>query len=498
MALVVLACICLLILVLLQLLHTRYYRGLHKVPGPFLASISNVWKVSALYRGTMPQENIAVHAKFGPVVRIGPHHVSFASPEALQVIHSSRNAFAKSNFYKPTSPIYEGHPLFHLFSIQDIQYHNALKKNIAGLYTKNGVLDLEPRIDSCVELFTDRLTQLSFSGPIDLDMSLWLHLFAFDCLGEVNVSKKFGFLESGTDIRGMIAAADRILHMTGLYAQAPILQMLQNTIKRLWNVKKNNPLLMYTFAEVASRRQNPKPASDMLNNFLKLQEAQPEKLSNKEITGALYINLMAGHDVLAITLRSIFYYLARTPRVLDKLRTEISSVVGKYSLSTVVPYSEVSHLPYLDAIIHEALRVHANTGTILERVVPPKGTEIDGYQLPGGTIVGVNAWVIHRNTEIFGDDADNFRPERWIEASDEKLGEMKRNMFSFGSGPRMCIGRNIAMMQISKLVVEFYRRFDAVLTHPQREWSVMGGWVTKQTDMNMLVTSIQGLTKLEA
>lgn len=53
----------------------------------------------------------------------------------------------------------------------------------------------------------------------------------------------------------------------------------------------------------------------------------------------------------------------------------------------------------------------------------------------------------------------------------------------------MCIGRNIAMMQIGKMVVEFYRRFDAVLTHPERSWSVMGGWVTKQTDMNMLVTS---------
>ncbi|KAA8565434.1 hypothetical protein EYC84_009294 [Monilinia fructicola] len=374
--------------------------------------------IVALY----PRKNIAVHDKYGPVVRIGPHHVSFASPEALQIIHSSRGAYPKSNFYKPTSPIYEGHPLFNLFSIQDVQYHTIFKKNIAGLYTKTAVLDLEPCIDNCIELFSERLTELSSNGSVDLDMSLWLHLFAFDCLGEINVSKKFGFLKSGTDIRGMIAAADRILHMTGLYAQAPILQMLQNSIKRVWDVKKNNPLLMYTFAEVASRRQNPKAGSDMLNNFLKLQEAQPDKLSDKEITGSLYINLMAGHDVLAITLRSIFYYLARTPQVLSKLRREIAPLEEKYPLPQIVPYIEVSHLPYLDAVIYEALRIHANTGTILERVVPAEGAEIDGYQIPGGQ------------------------------------SEMKRNMFSFGSGP-------------------------------QRSWSVMGGWVTKQTDMNMLVTS---------
>ncbi|KAB8293722.1 hypothetical protein EYC80_009207 [Monilinia laxa] len=198
---------------------------------------------------------------------------------------------------------------------------------------------------------------------------------------------------------------------------------------------------------------------------------------------------MAGHDVLAITLRSIFYYLARTPQVLGKLRKEIAPHEEKYPLPHVVSYIEVRYLPYLDAIIHEALRIHANTGTILERVVPPQGAEIDDYQIPGGTIVGVNVWVIHRNTEIFGVGIDTFRPERWIEASDEKLSEMKRKMFSFGSGPRMCNGRNLALMQIGKMVVEFYRRFDAVLIHSERDWNVMGGWVTKQTDMNMLVTA---------
>ena len=81
-------------------------------------------------------------------------------------------------------------------------------------------------------------------------------------------------------------------------------------------------------------------------------------------------------------------------------------------------------------MINEALRIHANTGLMLERVVPPEGTIIDGYTIPGGTIVGVNAWVIHRNTEIFGEDALEFRPERWLEASEKRVIEMKRNLFS--------------------------------------------------------------------
>ena len=65
-------------------------------------------------------------------------------------------------------------------------------------------------------MFMNQLSILVKDGSSSVNMSLWVHLFAFDCLGEINLSKSFGFLESGTDVRGMIAAADRILHMAGM------------------------------------------------------------------------------------------------------------------------------------------------------------------------------------------------------------------------------------------------------------------------------------------
>ena len=84
-----------LVLLCLQTLRTRYSRGLAKIPGPFVASISNIWKVNAVYKGDMPRRNMAVHENYGPVVRIGPKHVSFASPQALHIIYASRRAYAK-------------------------------------------------------------------------------------------------------------------------------------------------------------------------------------------------------------------------------------------------------------------------------------------------------------------------------------------------------------------------------------------------------------------
>ena len=67
---------------------------------------------------------------------------------------------------------------------------------------------------------------------------------------------------------------------------------------------------------------------------------------------------------------------------------------------------------------------------ILERVVHAQGAEIDGYYIPGGTIVGVNAWLVNFDSKVFGEDVDAFRPERWLEADGDRLGEMKRTLFS--------------------------------------------------------------------
>ncbi|KAI1442488.1 benzoate 4-monooxygenase cytochrome P450 [Annulohypoxylon stygium] len=474
-----------------QILYARYGSSLRTIPGPFFASFSNVLKVLAVYKDAMPQWNIAVHRKYGSVVRIGPKHVSFSSPEALQIIHGSRQAYPKSDFYKPTAANFEGAPLLNLFAVQDVNYHSSLKKTIGGLYTKAAVLELESKIDLCMKMFIDQMRKQTHEiNPTNLDISLWVHLFSFDCLGELNVSKTFGFMETGKDFNGMIEGSDRILAITGLYAQAPLLQGIRWIKGNLWAPKGLNPVLKYTASALRERLEKPTETPDILNNFLRLREAQPDKISMRDITGSIYINLMAGHDVLAVTLRAILYYVARTPRVETKLRTELGSLYSNYALSDIIPYVELTKLSYLGAVINESLRIHGNLGLVNERVTPAEGAIIDGFKIPGGTIVGINPWVIHRNTDIYGEDVDVFRPERWLDASETEIENMKRNLFSFGAGPRMCIGKNIAMVQIYKFITGFYRHFSAKLTHPEQDWNVVGNWVTKQTGMDMLVTQL--------
>lgn len=87
--------------------------------------------------------------------------------------------------------------------------------------------------------------------------------------------------------------------------------------------------------------------------------------------------------------------------------------------------------------------------------VPPQGDTIDGKFIPGGTNIGQNSWSLLRRTEIFGEDVDVFRPERWLEAEPTRRAEMTRTLeLVFGYGRWICAGKHVAWVEINLAVVE--------------------------------------------
>jgi cytochrome P450 len=81
------------------------------------------------------------------------------------------------------------------------------------------------------------------------------------------------------------------------------------------------------------------------------------------------------------------------------------------------------------------MRLHPGVGFPLERFVPEEGLKVDDVFLPAGTIVGMHAWVVHRDRAIFGKDADEFRPERWIDAAPDDLKVMEKCFLSVRCSP---------------------------------------------------------------
>ncbi|KAI1751875.1 cytochrome P450 [Xylaria castorea] len=439
----------------------------------------------------MPSINSELHEKHGPLVRIGPNHVSASSAESIQVVHRSKSGFTKSSIYSILQPRFEGTDLHNIFSTQDAEYHAALKRTIGTLYTTTAVSSLEYHLDDCTQLFMSKMHNIigSQKKSAQVDIAAWLQYYAFDSLGAVNFSQMLGFLESGTDVDGICHLDHEQMMYFAVWSQiTPIERAWSRTKSLLTGARKENPLFNFALKLVQERQRNPTESSDMLNLFLDLHKSVPEKFTIRDVIAAAYINVVTAHDVVAITLRAVVYYLAKNRGVQNKLHDEISDAIEQSKLSNPAKYSEIASLHYILAVINEALRIHPSTGLILERKTPKGGVTLHGQFIPENTIIGVNCWVVNRNKGIFGDDAHGFRPERWIDSAPSDIARMRTNMFTFGAGARNCIGKNLAMMQLTKIIVELYRNFEITLAQPDKEWKISGGWLTRQTEMDMILT----------
>ena len=164
----------------------------------------------------------------------------------------------------------------------------------------------------------------------------------------------------------------------------------------------------------------------------------------------------------AITLTAFFHYLLRHPRCYAKLQSEIDTHLLTRKSGNgfhTVSFASANVLPYLHACVQEAFRIHPAISFNAERIVPPPGATICGNLIPSGTIVGVNAWVVQRDCGVFGADADEYRPERWLAAA-EQVEQMEKTMFQFGAGDHICLGKNISAIEIYKLVPTLMQNFE--------------------------------------
>lgn len=158
----------------------------------------------------------------------------------------------------------------------------------------------------------------------------------------------------------------------------------------------------------------------------------------------LSTNVFAGSDTTGIALRAAVYFLCKDPRCMQKAVAELDAAHNAGQLSTLISYREAAALPYLNAVLKESIRAHASVGLLLERYVPPEGLPIDGYFLKGGTMVGISPLVVNYNEEIFPEPTI-FKPERWLDASEQQLKIMDSAWeLNFGGGARKCVGRHIS------------------------------------------------------
>ncbi|KAJ5353128.1 cytochrome P450 pisatin demethylase [Penicillium brevicompactum] len=467
---------------------TRWFDGISPsflIPGPILARFTNVWYLWQMKRGDFHHTNIRLHQENGSIVRIAPNYYSISDPSAIKTIYGHGSKFEKSEWYDawnfgPTSGF------TNLFSERSSKKHAEDRRKVASMYSMTSLVSYEPLVDNCIEIFKKRLHEISTYGR-SIDMAHWMQCYAFDVIGEITFGSRFGFLEAGNDIGGVMESIDSGLTVSsylGLYSWI--------YPSYLWISRKlglgQTYATQFTFQHIQETKATMKNhsadlPSHMAMKLVQKQTQNPHDLSDWDVLSTAGSNVGAGSDTTAISLSSTLYYLLRNPECLARLRKEIEDS-GVGSSPT---FKETQAMPYLQAVFKEAFRVHPGTGYPLFRTVPKGGEVIAGQFFPEGVNVGVNSWVSHYDKDIFGQDADIFRPERWLESNKEQLIAMEQNYMPFGAGSRTCIGKNISLLEMGKLMPILVRDFDFVLSRKieQESWATRARWFVKPQDFEV-------------
>ncbi|RDK43857.1 cytochrome P450 [Aspergillus phoenicis ATCC 13157] len=475
-------------ILIIHLARNYFKPGLSRIPGP--AEVTHY----------------QLHQKHGEYVRLGPNVVSVWNVEALKVIYGIKRGYKKTAFYRVQQQLVKGKPTRTLFTTLDEDLHAKIKRPVSAAYSMSTVTEFEPFVDSTTQTLFARLDELSEKGCV-FDISTWLQYYAFDVIGEMTFSKQLGFLREGRDVEGIMESLEKMFDYAGKIGQMPWLDyvLIKNPLRQLIRGGSTGAVARFArdrlherLSQGGSKRDDiHERQKDFLTRFLEAKSIHPDVVDDAQVFSYTTSNVNAGSDTTAISLRAILYYTLKNPRVFSKLQDELNGALQTGKVTIPVSWKQSQELPYLDAVIKEALRLHPAVGLLLERVVPAGGLQLpNGPFLPAGTVVGVNPWIIHRHA-IFGKEIDRFVPERWLRGNDESEAEFKmrrQNMLgatlTFGAGPRTCIGKNISLLEIYKLIPSLLLAYKIELSEPEAEWEVVNAWFVRQKGMNVKVTRV--------
>ena len=371
-----------------------------------------------------------------------------------------------------------------LFNTRDRAEHTRKRKIVSHTFSSKNIGQFEQYIHANIELFVQKWTKLSktqsnpSTGYASIDALNWFNYLAFDIIGDLAFGGPFGMLEHERDVAEIrktpsspptFAPAIEVLNrrgeVSGTLGCMPWLKPYAKHFPDSFfskGVEAVENLAGIAIARVSQRLEHPSDRVDLLARLMEGKDANGEKLGRAELTAEALTQLIAGSDTTSNTSCAILYYAVRTPGVAEKLQRELDANLGP----GVPSYDQVKDLPYVQSVINETMRIHSTSSLGLPRLVPgvtpdnpnPKPVEILGYSFPPGTALSVPAYTIHHSKEIWGSDADSFVPDRWDEG---RVTEKQKNAFiPFSHGPRACVGRNVAEMELKVIVATVFRNFD--------------------------------------
>ncbi|KAF5335214.1 hypothetical protein D9757_011663 [Collybiopsis confluens] len=452
-------------------LWSKQQRASQHIPGPFLARWTPLWLAYHAYLGRRYVAVHKAHQRFGVMVRITPTHVSIAASDAIPVIYAQGpNAPAKSSFYDAF--VCNGKPS--LFSTRDRRDHSRKRRVVSHAFSSIALREFVPMIQSSINEFLESMDKTCERGEF-FDALPWFNYLAFDILSDLAFGKRIGM---GSDVisiqkspKNAIALVNEREHFSAIIGVYPFLRWAASFMDFLPGRKATLGLENLGRTQVLERLSSGASRNDILGKLIIAYGYDDHCPSNDEVdklTAESVTLLVAGSDTTSNSLAAIIHFICTHPRVYEKLlRLLEGAATGEKSLN----YEKAKDIPYLQATINEGLRLHSTNSIGLHRLAPKGGLVFRGHFFHEGTELSVPAWTISHSQEIWN-DPEAFRPERWLEGK-----ELHPYLLSFGKGPRACIGKNLAYMEMTLVIAAILLKYEVEVK--SRELETTEGFMHK-------------------
>ncbi|KAJ5237155.1 hypothetical protein N7489_007246 [Penicillium chrysogenum] len=418
-----------------KVIYNVFFHPLSRFPGPLEHKISRLAYVYRSARGTLPFDMLEMHKRYGDIVRIAPDELAFSHPDAWQDItghQKGKPEFSKANwFYRPV----DGEPS-HVVN-ESREQHGRLRRQLAHGFSEKAMRQQEPMIRAYVDMLLDRLHEFCESGnPVVL--SDWYNYITFDIIGDLAFGEPFGCLQ-GSDLDDWIKGifdAGRV----GIILQALSFYPL---VKRML-------LSMVPASMKEAHEKHKKLTKQKMVRRMEKEEGRPDLMEG----------LLRKREELVTT-----YLLLTNPTAYEKLKEEVRTVFQSQEEINLI---SVNKLPYMLACLDEAMRMYPPIANGLPRVCPEGGANILGEYVPAETFVSIHQWALYRREEYFR-DPDTYHPERFL--GDPSFADDRREVLQpFHTGPRNCLGRNLAYSEMRLILALIIFNFDMEIADEARGW----------------------------
>ncbi|KAL0930186.1 uncharacterized protein CTRU02_215006 [Colletotrichum truncatum] len=461
--------------VIIQVLYNLFFHPLSRYPGPRLAAITPLVHVYYFVAGDAVLWLDRLHRKYGEVVRVEPDRLSYIAPQAWKDIYGHATATRKANSKEnKNSKNLFSNDSYSISSAHGPE-HQRLRKIFSNAFSDRAITKQEPMLTlyarQMVNLVHRKIADAGSSDDsVVLDAVSLFNFATFDIMADLAFGESLGCLENGGSNSWVDAVQVNFKSMIikSKLRQHPVLSYVWNTFQPKADKKAAAIHVQESHDRVTKRLEKGPNARDDIWGLV-LRAEGPNALTRTEMNNNANNFMIVGTETSATALSALTYLLLRNPDKLQRLLKEVRSVGGRRQINN----ETVRGMPYLQACLSECLRLHPPVPTGGLRVIGQGGNTVLGHHLPEDTKMSIATWTAFR-IPMFWKNGDMFVPERWIPGEpgyEEYHAHDRHGVFqAFGTGPRACIGKNLAHQEMRLLYANFLSNFDIELCPESHRW----------------------------